>query len=470
MIRLKKGKSMFDIRIILPVFAGLFLILVGFVFWSWLLERRVKAKTMELQKINVNLLLYQNLLKFSGDGAYRYTFDEGKIIFANEGLVKILDLNCSPEELVGKFLKEVLVYTDEPGTVRRAANEHGEIHDFEYHFKTLKGEDRWVIHNSLISKDEITGKKCIDAVVKDITVRKQAEQAVRESEVYFRSIFDTATDGILIADLNSKKFINGNETICRQTGYSLEEIKKLGVLDIHPEKDLPYVLDQFERQTKGEFTLARDIPVKRKDGTVFFADVNSNVVTLAGKNHLLGFFRDITERKVAEETILKSEKRFRQTLDDMMEGCMILGFDWTYLYLNETAAQHGHGNRDKLLNRTMLEMYPGVEKSAVFTRYKEVMEKRIPQRFEESFTFADGSTAWYTFSVEPVPEGIFILSIDITERKRAEEKNKSQLGELLRWQETTLGREDRVREIKREVNELCRRLGEAARYPSQEKI
>jgi hypothetical protein len=57
---------------------------------------------------------------------------------------------------------------------------------------------------------------------------------------------------------------------------------------------------------------------------------------------------------------------------------------------------------------------------------------------------------------------------DITERKRAEEQIRSQLEELQRWQEVMLDREDRVQELKREVNQLCNRMGETARYPSQE--
>ena len=60
------------------------------------------------------------------------------------------------------------------------------------------------------------------------------------------------------------------------------------------------------------------------------------------------------------------------------------------------------------------------------------------------------------------------ISRDITERKKAEEKIKSQLEELRRWQDVMLGREDRVQELKREVNDLCRRLGEDMRYSSQE--
>ena len=122
------------------------------------------------------------------------------------------------------------------------------------------------------------------------------------------------------------------------------------------------------------------------------------------------------------DALKKSEARFRQALDNMLEGCMILGFDWTYLYLNETAAKHGQNKRENLIGRTLLEMYPGMEKSAIFVHYRRCMEERIPQRFEESYTFANGVTTWYTFSVEPVDEGIFVLSLDITENKKSQEQ------------------------------------------------
>lgn len=117
----------------------------------------------------------------------------------------------------------------------------------------------------------------------------------------------------------------------------------------------------------------------------------------------------------------KREALFRSTLDSVLEGAMILGFDWTYLYLNENAAHHGRRKREELLGRTLLEMYPGVDKSAVFAHYRRCLEERIALRFEESFMFAEGGKEWFEFSVEPVPEGIFVLSRNITERKKATE-------------------------------------------------
>ena len=145
-------------------------------------------------------------------------------------------------------------------------------------------------------------------IMKDITERKEAEKTLQESEERFRAIFDNATDGILVADMEKKKFYTGNKMICQMLGYSLEEIKNLGVMDIHPKEDLPYIIEQFEKQSRGEFTLAKDIPVKRKDGSVFYVEINSSFLTLAGETYQAGIFRDITERKRMEEQFIITDR------------------------------------------------------------------------------------------------------------------------------------------------------------------
>jgi len=145
--------------------------------------------------------------------------------------------------------------------------------------------------------------------------RKKSVEALRESEFRFKTIFNNATDGILLADIESRRFYAANDMFCQMLGYDLEEIKSLEVMDIHPVKDLPYVSEQFEKQSRKEIELAEDIPVKRKDGSVFYADVNSSPITLSGKTYLMGIFRDITERKLAEE----ERERLLEVLEEKSE-------------------------------------------------------------------------------------------------------------------------------------------------------
>ena len=150
-----------------------------------------------------------------------------------------------------------------------------------------------------------------------ITERMRLEQKLQRAEQEFKAVFEQAADGILLADPQTKKFNLGNPAICRMLGYTSDEIKNLGIMDIHPKKDLPYVIDQFERQAKKEITLAADLPIQRKDGSVFYADVNAAIIDISGAKYLMGFFHDTTERKQNEEEAKKSKEALQSNIENL---------------------------------------------------------------------------------------------------------------------------------------------------------
>ncbi|GIL19644.1 MAG: PAS domain-containing sensor histidine kinase [Candidatus Jettenia sp.] len=169
----------------------------------------------------------------------------------------------------------------------------------------------------VIGKDEVgelanSFNIMAEGLAREIAGHKSAEEALKESEQKFRAIFDNATDGILLADIETRQFFLGNKAICHILGYSHDEIRDLKVIDIHPGKDLPSVIEKFEKQIKGEIVLAEDIPVKRKDGSVFYADISSANIILGGKAYLIGIFRDITERKRIEDELKEFNKILEQ--------------------------------------------------------------------------------------------------------------------------------------------------------------
>jgi len=127
------------------------------------------------------------------------------------------------------------------------------------------------------------------------------------------------------------------------------------------------------------------------------------------------------EQKLVEVRLRASQERYRGTLDNMLEGCQIIGFDWRYLYVNDAVAKHGRHTKEELLGHTMMEMYPGIENTEMFAELRSCMEKRTFHRMENEFTFPDGSKGWFELSMEPMAEGVLVLSSDITERKRVEE-------------------------------------------------
>lgn len=140
---------------------------------------------------------------------------------------------------------------------------------------------------------------------------------------------------------------------------------------------------------------------------------------------------------------------FDTTLNSLTEGFQLIGYDWKYLLVNDSVVKQSKFSREQLLGKTMMEMYPGIDQTLMFIALKRVMEGRIPEQFENEFDFPDGSKGWFELNIRPVPEGIFILSMDITTRKRQEERiNK--LNDVLEQKvaERTLVLENSIQQLK----------------------
>jgi PAS domain S-box-containing protein len=136
---------------------------------------------------------------------------------------------------------------------------------------------------------------------------RQDTAATGISQLY-KALFDNAADGILVADIDSMRFHIGNNAICEMLGYSHEEIKHKGVIDIHPTEALAHATEQFKRLSRKEIVLSKDIPIMRKDGSIFYADIKAFSIQLNGETYIAGIFRDITERKKTEESLKEKER------------------------------------------------------------------------------------------------------------------------------------------------------------------
>lgn len=131
----------------------------------------------------------------------------------------------------------------------------------------------------------------------------EAALALEESEKRLRILFESSRDGILVAEIRTKKFLIANNAICRLLGYEQSELLTMGMNDIHPENELAAVGKKFMQLALGEETLAVDIPMLCRDGSVVYADINGARVDLGGVACILGSFRDTTERRQSEAKI-----------------------------------------------------------------------------------------------------------------------------------------------------------------------
>ncbi|MDP1826540.1 MAG: PAS domain S-box protein [Archangium sp.] len=121
-------------------------------------------------------------------------------------------------------------------------------------------------------------------------------------------------------------------------------------------------------------------------------------------------------------------------LEQLEEGFQIVGFDWNYLYLNRTAVRHARRPREELLGHSMTELYPELLQTPIYPAVRECMVDRRPHRLESEFPFADGPR-WFELRIFPVPTGVGIFSVDVTDARRALEAARheaAQAGDRLR--------------------------------------
>jgi len=250
------------------------------------------------------------------------------------------------------------------------------------------------------------------------------EQACRPegTENTFRMIFENAPDGMLLADTESKRFQMANNSICRMLGYTQQEIVRLGIADIHPGKDLPHVVSQFEKQARGGISVASDIPVKRKDGSVFYADISSSETVVSGRPHLMGTFRDVTARRQAEEALRESEEKYRFLFASVPTGIGISDLDGNVLDVNRTMEQITGYSLDEYRSMNIRDIYAYPEdREEVIKALKE--QGRV-LGWEHRVRAKDGRIRYLLVNTEVIERDgkkvLLTTSRDITEARKAE--------------------------------------------------
>ena len=165
-------------------------------------------------------------------------------------------------------------------------------------------------------RDPQTGALTILGVSRDITARKQAEVALKQSEARYRVIFEGANEGIIAVRHEDRSFLYINPAMSALFGYTHDEFLQLTVTHLHPSETLPYVLAEFESLVRGEKTLVANIPCIRKDGSVFYADVKAALARLDNQEVLVSFFSDVTERLQAEDALIAERNSLAHRVEE----------------------------------------------------------------------------------------------------------------------------------------------------------
>ena len=263
----------------------------------------------------------------------------------------------------------------------------------------------------------------------DVTERERAEEALRQSEVRFKAIFEHARDGIALADSETKRFLVANDCFCQMLGYTKDELTRLSIEAIHPADQLPMIAVTFERQARGEIDLGANLPVKRKDGTIFFADISSAPVLIGGKANLLGIFRDVTERERATEALKQSEVRFKAIFDHARDGIALADAKTKKLFAGNKSFCNLVGyTPEELPSLDIAAFHPPGQLPDIVRGFERQVRGEIDLTTEMPVIRKDGSIFYADISVSPVEVGgiQYLLGVfhDVSERKLADDKIK----------------------------------------------
>jgi PAS domain S-box-containing protein len=194
----------------------------------------------------------------------------------------------------------------------------GAFEDFELIFKRKNGERFPVVVSPARILDEKGNVTSNFATVKDITARKLAEEALRESEEKYRNVVERANDGIVIVQDGLLKYANAQ--LAEMTGYAIKELTDSPFVDYIDHGERAKVTEYHRRRMAGEKTPARyESALRNKNGIKIDVEFNAGTVEYQGKPAALAMVRDITERQQREQALREKDKELQMKANNLEE-------------------------------------------------------------------------------------------------------------------------------------------------------
>jgi PAS domain S-box-containing protein len=277
-----------------------------------------------------------------------------------------------------------------------------------------------IYSHTVVKDNRVTGLR---GVIIDISEQKKAENAIRESETRYRTLFDQASDGIMFMPSDGLTVLV-NQSFARMHGYdSPQDMADIDLGKLDAPSSAKLAPERLKRLMDGE-KLRFEVEHYHRDGHIFPLRVSVSTVNIGGRLYFLGFHQDITEQRKAESAIKESEAKFRSLAET--SPAAIFAYRNKFIYANPAC--------------TLLTGYPVSEMlemnfwEVVHPDHREIVKQRgearqrgesVPAHYEFKLLRKDGQERWIDFAgtlvdFEGQPAGMG-MAIDITERKAMEE-------------------------------------------------
>jgi len=368
---------------------------------------------------------YRTVVEYQTDLICRFLPD-GTLTFVNQAYCR--HHGQQREDLVGHSFTSQVLPEDRERVVQHLASFSREkpVATIEHRAVTAGGKVRWQQWINRPMFDAQGNVTEFQAVGRDVTERKRAEEALRESEERYRSVVENSPTGIFIVN-DAYQFTYVNDELCRILGYSREEIIGQDFQRFLDDESRQLVADRYVRRQKGEEVPPRyEFNIIRKDGEKRRVEISSAVIEdSAGNMRTVAQILDITERKRAEESLRESEERFRDLFENSPDAIFVQDFDGNVLDVNPAACRLHGVERGDLIGRNASELVPPDRRGEAISDSIKLAQGELD--YIESLSWTEDGRAVpveirgsrMDYSGKPVA----LLHVrDITERVRSEEE------------------------------------------------
>ena len=403
-----------------------------FIYFIGIIKDITERKQAEVALINSEEK-YSTLIEQSIDGIL--ILQNRLVTFANRRMSEMV--GYSQGEIIGKYFDQMAA----PEYKEMLANEYrrrqaGENVSGNHELEIVAKNNRKIPVETKVQPIVYQEKPAVMVIIRDITERKQAEGAIKESEQNFRNFLDNASIGIRIRD-GEEHVLYLNQAFMDIFGYqSIAEAQSAIPMKLYSPQSYAEYLKRSEKIPRGETVPDKvEVDVVRKDGTIRHVQVMGQRVPRNGKIQAQTLYIDITATKQAENALKDSEQRYRSLFENMTDGyayCRMFyqdGHPVDFQYINVNRAFEKQTGLTGIEGKLVSEVIPGIRESdpELFERYGRVALTGIPESFE---LFVASLKMWFSISVYSPQNEYFVAIFNvITERKKAEEKILASLAE-----------------------------------------